>query len=158
MAVVRCACPRIDPAEWENKELDWENKTFYFIPINQFLFKPLNIEEKTRQLKKEIAAKGYEFIDPRVILCEWGLFKGRLMTQIKNPEVYDANIHVFDMGKIHTSVFKGKSKNFNQSVNDYKSQMELDKGIPVQITLVWYAHCKHCEKDREHPAVIFVKS
>jgi len=158
MTAVRCSCPKIEAAEWEGKEFDWENKTFYFLPINHLLFKPINLEEKTRQLKREIVHKAYTFIDARLILCEWAQFKGRLMTQIKNPEIYDANIHIFDMGTIYATVFKGKSKKFKQAVGDFQSQIELEKGIPVQNTFIWYAHCKHCAKEREHAAVIFVKT
>lgn len=158
MAITRCGCPQIDVSEWEGKELDWENKTFYFLPITNLLYKPIDLEEKVRQLKKEVVQKNYEFIDVRIMLCEWSQFKGRLMTQIKNPEIYDANIHIFDMGKVYTTVFRGKSKELKQAVKDFQSQIELNYGVPVQNTLVWYTHCKQCAKEKNNLSVIFVKT
>ena len=163
MAAVKCRCPRIDVLEWEEKEFDWENKTFYFLPIKflpiKFLLhKPFGLEEKIKQLRNEVAQKGYEFINMNVTLCEWASLSGRLMTQIKNPEKYDANIQVFDMGKVYTTVFKGKSKELKQAVNDFISQIELNHGIPVQKAYLWYAHCKVCAKERENVTVLFVKT
>ena len=158
MAVKRCLCPTITNEDWEGKELDWENKTFYFHFIKHFMHKPINLEEKSRQLKKEVVTKSYEFIDQHLIICEWAQFKGRLMTQIKNPEIYDANIHLFDLGKIYTTVFRGKPKELNLFVNDFKSQIELNHGIPVQNIFIWYAHCKNCAKDKDNVSVIFAKA
>jgi len=158
MSIVRCACPKIDPKEWDSKEFDWENKTFFFLPIFNILNRPQNLEEKVRQLKKAVTALNYEFIDVRVMLTEWAAFKGRLLTQIKNPEIYDANIHVFDMGKIYTSVYQGPQKGIKQAVTDFQSQMLLEKNIPAQNTFVWYAHCSACAKAKNHLSVIFLKT
>jgi len=153
-----CSCAKITDEEWEGVELDWENKSFYFIPMRNILNKPIDLEEKSRSLKREIAAKGYEFVDPRVILCEWASFKGRLLTRIKEPLDYDANIHKFDTGKIYTTVFRGKTKNLKQAVKDFHSQVELNHGIPVQSSYVWYAHCSKCAKTRDNVSVIFMKA
>jgi len=153
-----CSCATITNEEWEGVELDWENKSFYFHPIHNLLNKPINLGEKSKALKKEIAAKSYEFIDPRVILCEWAFFKGRLMTQIKEPLDYDASIHKFDSGKIYTAVFRGKTNKLKQAVNDFKSEVELNHGIPVQNCYVWYAHCDRCAKAKDNVSVIFMKA
>ena len=153
-----CSCATIEKEEWEGKEFDWENKNYYFLPIHSILNKPIDLEEKSRMLKKEIATKAYEFIDPRVILCEWASFKGRLMTEIKNPQTYDANIHIFDMGKIYTTVFRGSKKNLKQAVNDFRSQIELNHGVPVQNSYIWYAHCNKCAKSKDNVSVIFMKT
>lgn len=158
MSTIHCACPKIDPKEWDGKEFDWENKTFYFLPINNFLHKPIDLEEKVRLLKKSVTASNYEFVDVRVILTEWAAFKGRILTQIKNPEIYDANIHIFDMGKIYTSVYQGPQKGLKQAVADFQSQILLEKGIPAQNTFVWHAHCHICAKTKEHLSVIFIKT
>ena len=154
----RCLCPIITDEEWEGKELDWENKSFYFLLINQFMNKPINLEEKSRLLKKEVVTKSYEFIDQNLILCEWSYFKGRLITQIKNPEVYDANIHIFDSGKIYTTIFRGKMKELKLFVKDFRSQIELNHGIPVQNIFVRYAHCNNCAKEKNNVSVVFAKT
>ena len=158
MVVKRCNCPRIDPAEWEGKEFDWENKTFYFLPLNYLMYKPLGLPEKIRQLRKYIIDKNYSFSDFIPILCNWAPFKGRVMIQIKNPEKYDENIYTFDMGKVFTTVFQGPAKEFRQAVKDFCSQIELNHGIPPQAVLVWYGHCKVCAKEKNHLAVFFVKT
>jgi hypothetical protein len=158
MNAKKCRCPRINPEDWEGKILDWENKTFYFIPINNFLYKPIDLEEKIKLLRREVAHKGYEFIDINLTLCEWVSFKGRILSQIKNPEKYDESIMLFDFGKIYTTVFKGKAKLLKQAVSDFSSQMELEHNVPVQKVYVWYAHCKICAKERENLAVIFAKT
>ena len=154
----KCRCPRIDISDWEDKEFDWENKSFYFQPVKFLLHKPINLEEKIRQLRKEVAEKGFKFIDMNVMLCEWAPFSGRVFCQIKNPEKYDENIYICDMGIVYTTVFKGKAKGLKQAVNDFNSQIELNKGVPVQKTYLWYAHCKVCAKERENLAIIFVKT
>ena len=158
MAAVKCRCPRIDVLEWEEQEFDWENKTFYFLPIRFLLHKPIGLVDKIIQLKSEVFLKGYEFINMNVMLCEWTLLSGCVLSQIDNPEKYDANIQVFDMGKVYTTVFKGKSKELKQAVNDFISQIELNHGIPVQKVYLWYAHCKACAKEREYLTVLFAKT
>ena len=158
MALKKCTCPHIKPEDWEGKEFDWENKTFYFLPINCILYKPQGLQDKIRQLRKEIIEKNYEFTDFIPVLCEWAAFKGRLMVQIENPQKYDANIYVFDMGKIFSTVFQGPSKKFKQAVKDFAGQVELEHGIPPQSILVWYVHCPVCAKEKNNMAVIFVKT
>jgi len=158
MVVKRCNCPNINVEEWEGKEFDWEKKTFYYLRISNFMYKPQGLAEKIRQLKKEIVHKNYDFTDFTPIMCDWAAFKGRVMVQIKNPEKYDENIYIYDMGTIYSTVFQGPSKLFKQSVKDFQSKIELDYGIPPQDTLIWYAHCPACAKEKENLAVIFIKT
>ena len=158
MAVKRCSCPFIKNEDWENQEFDWENQTFYFLPINNFFNKPLGLPEKVRQLRKEIIDKNYEFTDFIPVVTDWATFKGRVMVQIKNPQTYDEKIHIYDMGKIYSYVFEGPAKEFKQFVSDLSSKVELDHGIPAQAVLVWYVHCAVCGKDKNHKAVIFIKT
>jgi hypothetical protein len=149
---------RINPADWEGKEFDWENKTFYFLPLNYLFHKPLGLPDKVRQLKKEVISREYAFTEFHPILCDWAAMKGRVMVQIKNPEKYDENIYTSDMGKVFSTVFKGISKDLKRAVTDFTSQIELNHGIPAQVVLIWYAHCPICAKEREHLSVIFVKT
>ncbi len=158
MAVKKCNCPHINSASWENQEFDWENKTFYFVPINFFFNKPIGLPEKVRQLRKEVIARNYEFTDFIPVLTYWAAFKGRVMAQIQNPQQYDEGIYIFDSGKIYSTVFQGAAKEFKQAVNDFTSKIELDHGIPPQAVLVWYVHCPVCAKEKNHQAVIFVKT
>ena len=158
MSIKKCGCPRINPADWEGKEFDWENKTFYFLPINNFLYKPQGLQEKIRQLKKEVVQKNYQFTDFIPLLCDWALFKGRVMAQIKNPEKYDEDLYIFDMGKVYSRVFQGPAKKFKQAVTDFASQMELEHNVPPQKISIWYGHCPVCAKERENLAVIFLKT
>ncbi len=158
MTSKKCNCPNIDAADWDSKEFEWENKTFYFLPINCVLNKPLGLEEKVRDLRKEIVAKSYEFTDFPPVICEWAPFKSRVLTEIKNPQEYDENIYVFDMGTIYTTVYQGSAKEFKRAVNEFTSQIELNHGVPAQKVFIWYVHCKNCAKQKSNQAVIFVKT
>lgn len=158
MAVKKCACPKIDPSQWEGKEFEWENKIFYFAPIYCFFHKRFNLEEKVRQLKKEIAEKGYAFTDFPPVMCEWESFKSRVLIEIKNPQQYDENIQTLDMGVVYSTVFEGPAKEFKRAVTEFASQIELNHGVPPQKTYVWYLHCKNCGKQRNNQAVIFVRT
>ena len=158
MAVKRCSCPIIDPAEWEGKEFEWENKTFYFVPVNMLLYKPRNLEEKVRQLRKEVAEKDYKFTDLKPTLCEWAAFKGRLLSQIWNPQKYDESVYVFDMGTVYSTVFEGPAKDFKRAVTEFASQIQLNHSVPAQSIYVWYTHCKQCAKMKNNQAVIFIKT
>jgi hypothetical protein len=158
MALKRCHCPKINPEDWEGKEFDWEKKTFYFLSIKNFFHKPLDLAEKIRQLKKEVAGKAFDLIDPNLVLCEWAQFNGNLISQVKPPDRYDENILIFDFGKIYSTVFKGPKKLLKQTVDDFHSKTELDYNIPVQKIYLWYVHCDECAKEREHLTVIFAKT
>ena len=158
MAVKRCACPVINPAEWEGVEFDWENKTFFFLPINNLLYKPFGLDEKTRLLRKEVMKKNYQFTDFKPLLCEWASFKGRILAEIENPHKYDEDIYIFDMGTVYSTVYQGSVKEFKRSVSEFASQIELNHGVPAQKVFIWYLHCKQCAKERNNQAVIFVKT
>jgi len=158
MTVKKCNCPHIDTADWEGKEFEWENQTFYFVPINLFFHKPMGLHEKVRQLRKEVVSRNYEFTDFTPILTSWAAFKGRVMAQIQNPQQYDEGIYIFDSGTIYSTVFQGSAKEFKQAVSDFSSKVELDHGIPPQAVLVWYVHCEQCAKERNNQAVIFIKT
>ncbi|MBL7190926.1 hypothetical protein ISS30_04465 [bacterium] len=154
----KCRCPKIDTAQYDGKSEDWENKCFYFHPINNLMHKPMGLEEKRIALKKEIIERRYDFIDDKMVLCEWTPFKGRIMMNIKKPEKYDENFFIFDQGEVYSFVFKGKSSKLKQEISDRCSQMELEHSLPAQKVWVWHLHCKECAKAKDNLAVIFIKT
>lgn len=154
----KCHCFHIDTKQFEGKSEEWENKCFYFNPINYIMYKPMGLEEKRKELKKEIIDRNYSLIDDKMLLCEWASFKGRVMMNIKNPEKYDENIIIFDQGMVYSYVFRGKASQRKREIADRCSQIELETNLPAQKVWVWYLHCKICAKERDNLSIIFIKT
>ena len=98
---------KINDVEWDQKEFDWTDKAFYFIPLTFIFYKPLAIGSKLEQLNREVHRAGYKVLS-NMVLVQHAMFKGRALIEVEKMDKYDAQIlHFEERTTVDTIVYRG---------------------------------------------------
>ncbi len=153
-AVSSCDCPEIKDEDWHLKDFDWSGKYFYFVEVPHVLKVPLALDKRKAQLSEEISEKGYAVVNPELILYQPGMFRGKLLLEIEDPEQFDAYVTRFDDARIFTRVHRGGSGGLKKSVEELKA-FTLDRAhvLPREI-YQWQVTCPRCAPDRGGEKVV----
>ncbi len=143
-----CNCPEISDQDWHMKDQDWSGRIFYFDYLQHFFNLPLGFAKRLSEIKLEIARKGYQLLESEVILYQPGLFQGRILLEIKDPEQYDANVEVFENARVLSRVFSGPRNKLGAAVAELKA-FTLDRThIEPGIIYYWHTTCPVCTDKR----------
>jgi len=144
----KCKCPEIEDQDWHLKDLDWSGKFFYFEDLPHFFNVPLGLEKKQEEMKAQIVRKGYSIVNEDMILHEPGLFRGRLLLEIEDPEQYDANVLQFENARILTRVHHGGSGGLKESLDELKAFTQDRTHVLPGAIYYWHVTCPKCAKER----------
>ena len=139
-----CQCPDINNDEWHLKDFNWDGKIFYFDYLYHILNVPLGFEKKLDALIADITTKGYTLKNPDIVLHLPGLFQGRILTEIGDPERYDANVEKFDDARILTRVHRGPRSGLKRSLAELNAFVEDRAHIPPGAVYYWHTTCAQC--------------
>ncbi|RJP74167.1 MAG: hypothetical protein C4524_13335 [Candidatus Zixiibacteriota bacterium] len=143
-----CTCPEINDQDWHNMDQNWTGKFFYFEDIPHVFNVPVGYDKKLQQMKADIQRKGYQPVNPDMVLYLPGTFQGRVMMEIKDPEQLDANVEQFDNARMLSRVFRGARKRLGDAISELKAFTQDRAHIdPVRIYF-WQVTCPKCEKQR----------
>jgi hypothetical protein len=143
-----CNCPEIDEQDWHLKDTDWSGKIFYFEDVPHILGTPLGLEKKQDAMKADIQQKGYEMINPELILHQPGLFGGRIFVEVQDPEQYDANVIQFENARVLTRAYKGPASGVKQAIAELKAFCEDRTHLPPGAIYLWHVTCSKCASQR----------
>lgn len=141
-----CQCPEIEYDKWHLQDMDWSGKYFYFEYLNHILRIPLGLEKQRDLMLAEIETKSYTAVDPQMILHLPGLFQGRILVEIEDPEQYDANVERFDDARILTRVHTGPRSGLKRSLAELEAFTQDRTHILPIAVYYWYASCPVCTK------------
>lgn len=148
----------LDPSTWENGEFEWEAKSYYTVPLKCFMGKPSNLEEAVKQIRAEIATKGYDVPGESILLMEVGGFKGRLLLEIMRPQNYDASVTELERSKAFSTIHKGPLKTIKKTAKAFAEKVAQDRGVHPGSTYYWdFRHGAELYGARETVFVIFCR-
>jgi hypothetical protein len=149
-----CNCPEIKDEEWHLKDFDWSGKFFYFVEVPHVLKVPLALDKKKNELSDEISEKGYTSVNPELVLYQPGMFRGKLLVEIEDPEQFDANVTLFDDARVFTRVHHSRTGSLKNTIEELKA-FTLDRShvLPREIYF-WQVTCPHCAPDRGGDKVV----
>lgn len=143
-----CHCPEINDRDWRLQDLDWSGKIFYFDYLPHILNAPLGFDKRLQDMKSQIGRKGYKCVNPQMVLYLPGMFQGRLLMEIEDPEQYDANVEIFENARILTRVHKGPSSRIGNTVEELKAFVQDRTHILPTIIYRWPVTCPICANQK----------
>jgi len=143
-----CSCPEIEDQDWHLQDQDWSGKFFYFDDLPHLFGAPLGMEKRRQEMKSEIARKGYELINPDLVLHRAGSFQGKLLMEIKDPEQYDANVERFDNARVLSRVYLGPRSRLRDAVEELKAFTQDRTHIEPTVIYFWHVTCAKCAERR----------
>ncbi len=136
-------CPEFDPAPWEDKMLQWDNKKFVLARVSTLFYMPLNFGSAMRKVNKKVTASGATMPD-NLCLSDH--------TSKWNMDVYvavDQDITWAKMktlsGSFYSKVYEGPYKDTGKWCADYENIVK-SKGYDIKKWFMWYTTCPKCAR------------
>ena len=134
-------CPRFDPAPWDGKVFEWNNKKFIKDSVTTQHYMPLNFEEVIMRMNEKVARAGAEVPD-------WLCLSDH--TSESNMDLYlavdrevDGAENVTMSGKFLTKVYEGDFENTEGWCGDFEGYAK-SKGLEIKKWYMWYTTCPAC--------------
>lgn len=147
-------CPRFDPAPWDGKTFEWQNKKFIKDHVRCLFNIPLNFGAVMTRLTKQVEQAGATFQDA---LC----FSDH--TSKSNIDLYlavDREIPNADnvtlTGKYISKVYEGSFQQTGTWMKDFAAYTKQQGLADMKKVYMWYTTCPKCAKKHGHNYVVIL--
>ncbi|MGA9188191.1 MAG: hydrolase [Methanosarcina sp.] len=148
-------CPRFDPAPWDGKLFEWNNKRFIKDSVTTQFYMPLNFGEVIMRMNEKVARAGAEMPD-WLCLSDHTSESNMDLYLAVDKEVDDAE-NVTLSGKFLSKVYEGNFENTGEWCQDFEAYAK-SQGLEIKKWYMWYTTCPACaEKYGKNYAVIISK-
>jgi len=136
-------CPKFDPAPWDDKTFEWDNKRFIKDKVFTLFYMPINFGSVVKRMMKKIESAGVESQDWMGLSDHTSKWNMDLYVAV-NKEIPDAK-NVTLSGKFYSKVYEGSFKDTKKWCEDYKN-ITNGKGLEIKKWYMWYTTCPKCAK------------
>jgi len=147
-------CPKFDPAPWEDKVFEWENKKFIKTRVCTLFYMPINFGSAMKKLDRIIKQSGGNISADFVCLSDH--------TSKWNMDLYlavDQEISGIEnttlSGKFLSKVYEGPYKDTGKWCKDFEN-IAQSKGLTIKKWYMWYTTCPKCSKKYGKNYVVIV--
>lgn len=136
-------CPEFNPAPWDDKIIEWNEKPFIKEHVCTVFYMPLNFGCVMRRVNRKIEAAG-------ATMADWLCLSDH--TSGWNMDLYlacDKEVPGTEKttlsGKFYCKVYEGPFGNTGKWCKDFESLVK-SKGYNVKKWYMWYTTCPKCAK------------
>ncbi|HNX43202.1 MAG TPA: hypothetical protein PLJ84_00140 [Bacteroidales bacterium] len=136
-------CPPFEPAPWDDKMIEWNNKLFLKSHVCTFFYMPLNFDKAMRRLDKLVKQESAAVQD---YLClSDHTSKWNMDVYLAVDKTVPGAENVTLSGKFYSKVYEGPFSDTGKWCKDYESIVK-SKGMAVKKWYMWYTTCPKCAK------------
>jgi hypothetical protein len=146
-------CPKFDPAPWEDKILQWENKKFIKDKVFTLFYMPVNFGSVITRMMKKVEAAGAE--TPGNIGLSDHTSKWNMDIYLAVDKDIPGAENVALSGKFFSKVYEGKFSDTGKWCRDFADQAKA-KGLEIKKMYMWYTTCPKCAKKYGKNYVVIV--
>ncbi|MEI6454784.1 MAG: hydrolase [bacterium] len=136
-------CPKFEPAPWDDKVFEWENKKFIRDSVCTAFYMPLNFGRVMRRLNSKAAKAGAVVTDSLCLSDHLSGWKMDLYLAV-NKEVPDAE-NLTLSGNYFSKCYEGPFKDTGKWTADFKSDAGK-RGFETGKIYLWYTTCPKCAR------------
>jgi hypothetical protein len=136
-------CPKFDPAPWDGKILEWNQKKFIKDKVLTFLFMPLNFGSVMKRMMAKVEATGTKPADYLCLSDHVSQWKMDVYLAV-DQEISGAENTTLS-GKYFCKVYEGNFKDTGKWCKDY-AEVAKGKGLEIKKMYMWYTTCPKCAK------------
>ena len=136
-------CPKFDPAPWDEKVLEWDNKKFIKDKVFTIFYMPVNFGSVIKKIMKKMDAVGAKSIAWMTLSDHTSKWNMDLYVAVDREisGVENASLS----GKFFSKVYEGDFKNTGKWCKDFENIVK-NKGMNVKKWYMWYTTCPKCAK------------
>ncbi len=146
-------CPPFDPALWDNKFFEWNNKKFIKDKVFTLFYMPLNFGSAMVRLNKKVEAAGAKIPDWLCLSDHTSKWNMDLYLAV-DKEIPNAENTTLS-GKFFSKVYEGNFKETGKWCKDFDSYVK-SKNMQMQKMYMWYTTCPKCAKKYGKNYVVIV--
>ncbi len=136
-------CPKFEPALWDNKEFNWDNKRFIKDKVFTLFYMPMNFGSVMKRVMAKIEKAGAEAQDGMGLSEHTSKWNMDLYVAV-DKEVPGAE-NVALGGKFFSKVYEGDFKETGKWMKDFEN-LAKTKGLSIKKMYMWYTTCPKCAK------------
>jgi hypothetical protein len=146
-------CPEFDPAPWDDKLFNWENKKFIRDKVFTLFYLPMNFSPVIKRMTLKVEAAGAQVPDWLCLSDHTSKWNMNIYLAV-DKEVKDADNVTLD-GQFLSKVYEGSFKDTGKWCKDFEA-FAREKGFEVKKLYMWYTTCPKCAKKYGKNYVVIV--
>ncbi|NTW33221.1 MAG: hypothetical protein HGB12_11470 [Bacteroidetes bacterium] len=136
-------CPRLDPVQWDDKILEWNNKKFIKDKVCAFFYMPVNFGKVMTKLNKKVTEAGALMPDWLCLTDHTSKWNMDIYLAV-DKDVPDTKSTTLS-GKFYCKVYEGNFKDTGKWCKDFETVVKA-KGFKTKKLFMWYTTCPKCAK------------
>lgn len=136
-------CPPFDPAQWDGKIHEWENKKFIKDKVTTFLYMPLNFGQVMKRMGKKVEGAGAVMQDNLLLSDHTSKWNMNIYLAVDKEVETAENLTI--TGKFLSKVYEGDFRETASWGKDYESYTR-NLGLKIKKLYMWYTTCPKCAK------------
>ena len=136
-------CPPFDPAPWENKIIEWDNKKFIKDKVQTFFFMPVTFGKMMKRLDEKTRSAGVTIQDGICLSDHTSKWNMDLYLAVEKVVPGCENTTI--SGKFFSKVYEGPFRDTGKWCKDFES-VATGKGMKIKKWYMWYTTCPKCTK------------
>jgi len=146
-------CPEFDPAPWDGKVLEWNNKKFVKDKVFTLFYIPINFGGVMKKLDEKIRSAGATIPDYLGLSDHTSLWNIDVYIAV-DKEIPDAENTTIS-GKFLSKVYEGPYSDTGKWCKEF-AEYAKTKGVKTGKMYMWYTTCPKCEKKYGKNYVVIV--
>ena len=146
-------CPKFDPAPWDGKIFDWQNKKFIKDKVFTIFYMPINFGKVITKMNSQTTAAGAKCQDWMCLSDHTSKWNMNLYLAV-DKEVPGAD-NVTLSGKFLTKAYEGDFRQTGEWAKDFKEFVK-NKNLEIKKLFMWYTTCPKCAKKYGKNYTVFV--
>jgi hypothetical protein len=136
-------CPQFDPAPWDGKIFEWNNKKFIKDKVFTLFFIPMNFSSVMARMQKKVEAAGVTMPDNLCLSDHTSKWNMDLYLAV-DKDIPGADNKALS-GKYLSKVYEGDFRETGAWCKDFESSAK-EKGFKITKLYMWYTTCPKCAK------------
>lgn len=136
-------CPEFDPAKWDDKFFEWENRRFIKDHVCTLFYMPVNFGKVMTRLDKIVKTAGAEVPDWLCLSDHTSRWNMDLYLAV-DKEISGAENTTL-IGKFFSKVYEGPFRDTEKWCNDFENILKAE-GLTKKKLYLWYTTCPKCAK------------
>ena len=136
-------CPKFEPAPWDGKNIEWENKKLIKDRVRTFLYMPCNFRTVMKRVMGKLEKAGVNIPDYLCLSDHTSSWNMDLYVAV-DKEVEGAENTTIS-GKFFSKVYEGPFRDTKKWCKDFEADVKA-KGSEVKKMYLLYTTCPKCAK------------
>jgi hypothetical protein len=136
-------CPKFDPAPWDEKIFEWNEKKFMKDRVFTFFYIPMNFGRVMKKLDEKVRDAQATISDGMCLSVHTSKWNMDLYLAV-DQEIPGAENMTLS-GKFLSKVYEGSFQDTGKWCKDFE-QFAQSKGVTISKWYMWYTTCPKCAK------------